>query len=88
MTTITELEALGFDQSESDGEGYLRVRCGQCAALVINGVPCHETGCRNKPHECRECGSMVPAGESCDCMDPIDDDSYAEFDDERDDATA
>jgi hypothetical protein len=24
-----------------------RVWCNQCDALVINGIPCHETGCRN-----------------------------------------
>lgn len=24
-----------------------RVKCDQCEALVINGVPCHEQGCPN-----------------------------------------
>lgn len=82
--TLSELEFLGFDSSESDGEGYLRVRCSRCEALVINGTPCHERGCSNKSHECRECGCSIPAGESCDCMEPCedsfgDDGSYSLF---------
>lgn len=82
--TLDNLQALGFDNSERDDDsGYLRVRCSCCEALVINGTPCHETGCPNQSRECRECGCLIPAGESCDCMDPIDDDSYAEFDDSR-----
>ena len=32
-----------------DGEGY-RIHCDQCAACVIQGTPCHETGCPNKPY--------------------------------------
>jgi len=38
--------ACGFDRSTKDGP-YIRVRCSQCEALVINGSPCHETGCPN-----------------------------------------
>lgn len=58
------------------------MRCDQCEALMINGVFSHETGCPNtrarydvdnecwvKRYKCRECGSMMDAGESCDCMD-------------------
>lgn len=59
--TLEELEALGFDRSASDGEGAISVRCSCCAALVINGVPCHETGCPNMVHtyHCFECGCDV-----------------------------
>lgn len=39
---------LGFDRSTEE-EGQVRVRCSQCAAVVINGVPCHEQGCPNVP---------------------------------------
>lgn len=39
----------GFDQSKYDrSDGTTRVGCSQCAAVVINGVPCHETGCPNE----------------------------------------
>ena len=56
-------------------------RCDQCEAVMINGVFAHEAGCPYtraryeadsdcwiKQYECRECGTMVDAGESCDCM--------------------
>jgi hypothetical protein len=36
----------GFDKSYSD-DGAVSIKCSQCAALVINGVPCHERGCPN-----------------------------------------
>lgn len=46
------------------------LRCQDCAAVVINGVPCHETGCPNhhidlatgEPYavECGWCGSDCP----------------------------
>jgi len=44
----------GFDRAELDEEGYIRVRCSQCEALVINKVPCHELGCPNmkRKEEC------------------------------------
>jgi hypothetical protein len=61
-------------------------RCNQCAALMINGVFCHETGCPNSRKrfvdgewilflECFECGSEVREGESCDCMTPSESES-------------
>ena len=41
-------EAKMTDRSEYDrSTGYHRVRCSQCEALVIMGVPCHERGCPN-----------------------------------------
>ncbi len=34
--------------------------CTQCQMLMINGIPCHETGCpeawKDKYYECSECG--------------------------------
>lgn len=52
--------------------------CDQCEALMINGVFCHETGCPNSKKtwveerqewvrfvECRECGSEVEVGDTC-----------------------
>jgi hypothetical protein len=38
---------MGFDKSHVD-DGTCRVQCSQCEALVIQGVPCHETGCPNQ----------------------------------------
>ena len=41
---------LGFDLSEYNrGHGYWAVRCSQCVVAAINGIPCHETGCPNRP---------------------------------------
>lgn len=42
------LKRHGFDESEYDRAAQcLRVRCSQCQALVIQGLPCHERGCPN-----------------------------------------
>ena len=57
--SLHRLEELGFDQSCQDGYAW-HVSCSQCAALVINGVPCHETGCPNQTTECEECGQTIP----------------------------
>ena len=45
-------DSLGFDNSEHVPftKSY-RIRCSQCAALVINGIPCHESRCPNTPRE-------------------------------------
>lgn len=46
--TLDDLINRGFDRSTHDEEeGTLRPRCSQCETLVIQGVPCHETGCPN-----------------------------------------
>ena len=43
-------DTLGFDKATNvPFTARYRIRCSQCAALVINGVPCHETGCPNVP---------------------------------------
>jgi len=43
---MEELVAQGFDRC-TETDGGVHVRCSACAALVINGVACHETGCPN-----------------------------------------
>lgn len=47
---LSSVRERGFDRSYYlDVEGkYVEVRCSQCEALVVNGVPTHERGC---PHE-------------------------------------
>lgn len=48
-------DLLGFDLAYytrcggDDFPGYWRVKCSQCEAIVINGIPCHELGCPNLP---------------------------------------
>ena len=42
----------GFDRTEHiPFTKRYRIRCSQCAALVINNIPCHETGCPNTPRQ-------------------------------------
>lgn len=53
-------DVLGFDLSTQAPFQPIRVRCSQCEALAINGVPCHETGCPNATHECRGCNARIP----------------------------
>jgi hypothetical protein len=43
---LLDLDAEGFDRCTED-DGAIRVACSKCAALVIQGVPCHETRCPN-----------------------------------------
>lgn len=50
----------GFDLSTKSG-GKVSVRCSQCEALVISGVPAHERGCPNATSTCRGCDRTVPA---------------------------
>jgi len=48
MSQVENLRRQGFDLSEYDRHiGHWRVRCSQCEAMVIQGVPCHERGCPN-----------------------------------------
>lgn len=67
---LQRLVEQGFDQSAAGGASTYQVSCSQCAALVINGVPAHERGCRNATASCGWCGGQAPAGsrfcdESC-----------------------
>lgn len=49
-----QLIARGFDLSEGN-----TVRCSQCAAVAVNGIAVHETGCPNDKHECLGCNALV-----------------------------
>jgi hypothetical protein len=41
-------DSLGFDLSTHvPFTKRYRIRCSQCEAACINGIPCHETGCPN-----------------------------------------
>jgi hypothetical protein len=42
----TQCRNLGFDRTTRSEDGVCP-RCSQCEVLVIQGVPCHETGCPN-----------------------------------------
>ena len=60
---VSVLQSRGFDLSYAvPFEHAWRVRCSQCEAACINGVPCHETGCINEVHECHGCSATVPRG--------------------------
>ena len=66
MSLLTNVLEAGFDRSAPIGRDELgrftrgvRIRCSQCEALVISGVPCHERGCPNE----RSDDEMV----DCDC---------------------
>lgn len=59
--TLSFLRALGFtESSHAPFTSHFKVRCQQCEALVINGTPTHETGCREFGHECVGCNALVP----------------------------
>lgn len=61
-TRVQQLEALGFTATpDEESPGYLRIKCDRCEALVINGVPAHETGCPNAMRECSGCNNLIPA---------------------------
>ena len=45
------LEREGFDNSEFDEDTrYWSIRCSQCEASTVNGIPLHEVGCPNEEH--------------------------------------
>jgi hypothetical protein len=48
---LSVLRALGFDWSRilRTNPPLYAVRCSQCEAMTINGTPCHEGGCPNRP---------------------------------------
>ena len=52
-------ETLGFSMTYKSGKNY-KIKCDSCEALVINGVPCHESGCRRATHECNGCNEQIP----------------------------
>jgi hypothetical protein len=63
-------DGLGFDRSSILRGGMITVRCSQCQAATINGIPCHETGCPNMTFECKGCNARVSRRDSycVDCM--------------------
>lgn len=80
--TLEQLHERGFDQSaheashDANKTGF-KVKCSQCDALCINGVPCHEEGCPNQTHECAECDTQIPKRQRlCEsCANPQEEDS-------------
>ena len=49
MGTGPTLRKWGFDQSYYSRQAQRWVvKCSQCAAMIINGTPCHEQGCPNQ----------------------------------------
>lgn len=69
---ISELLALGFNNTVPSGRRQLRIACSQCEVMVINGTLCHETGCPNATHPCSECDAPTTnrRGLCDDCQDP------------------
>lgn len=60
---LQTLRALGFDESSHvPFKKQFRVKCSQCEALCINGMPTHEHGCPHAMHECRGCNALIPVG--------------------------
>jgi hypothetical protein len=58
--TLEMLRARGFDRSRHvPFTKTFRIGCSTCAALAINGVPCHERGCPNETFECKGCSATV-----------------------------
>lgn len=75
MGILSDLIDKGFDMSvKYTDDNVISVKRSGCAALVINGTPCHETGCHNKvvTFDCFNCGYPVPRGECCGCNEPVD----------------
>ncbi len=56
-------DTLGFTNSTNTfgRPNLVSIACDSCAALVINSVPCHETGCPNATKECNGCNARIPA---------------------------
>lgn len=56
---VADLHSRGFDLSYAVlFQRAAELECSQCEAASINGVPCHETGCPNRPivRVCYSCG--------------------------------
>lgn len=60
---IRTLKVLGFTDSRRTGKGMYRPICDSCEAMVINGYPTHERGCRNAMHECEGCNTIIPTNQ-------------------------
>lgn len=89
--TLKQLIDYGFDTSEhfndhthDDDQGYNKAGCSQCQVMVINGIPCHETGCPNQTHECQECMTQIKKGrricDECENPEPLEEEPIEEDD--------
>lgn len=59
---LRTLQAQGFTASTHiPFTKQFRVKCEHCEALVLNGIPAHETGCPAAMHECNGCNTLIPA---------------------------
>ncbi len=67
---LAQLRLLGFDESEHiPFTNRYRVKCSQCQACTVNGIPCHETECPNQKHECKGCNALIDhKGYCADCQ--------------------
>ena len=55
-------DVLGFDKSKAiPFSSGITLRCSQCEALAICGVPTHEAGCPHMTRECEGCNNRIPA---------------------------
>lgn len=75
------------------------MKCDQCAAAMIQGVFCHETGCPNSKKtwvpdrgwvlfvECFNCGDEIESGERCTCTD-VPEDALEQPEDEDEEESA
>lgn len=60
MNLTTAIKS-GFDRSTQKAfSDAIYIRCSQCEAICVNGIPIHETGCPNEPSQCFECGDFIP----------------------------
>ena len=55
-----EFPTFSLARQAAFGYKHVSIQCDSCAACMIQGVPCHETGCpeawRDETRECRDCG--------------------------------
>ena len=70
MSVLQSLRQRGFDNARHiPFTKQYHVGCSQCAALAINGVACHETGCPNQTHECKGCDTTLTKRQGAYCED-------------------
>lgn len=54
-SVVQSLRDRGFDLSWAVPFAHAwKVRCSQCEAVCINGIPTHEQGCPNEPRDSEE----------------------------------
>ena len=67
---LNKLRMHGFDNSyHIPFTKEYQLRCSQCKALSINGIPTHETGCINRKYDCKGCNNIIDYHGYCeDCQ--------------------